>query len=140
MLDTTFSETGRIDMADISQGDGTATTILFSEKSQTGVTPQNWAAPHAAIASAPASLPVAFASLPVIGITQTPSESSLSNKPSSNHTSGSVVAFCDGHVIFLREDIAPWVYAQLISSKNSKAVYAITEWNPTGQILSGSDY
>jgi len=36
--------------------------------------------------------------------------------PSSNHPGGVVVGFCDGHTAFLKDSIAPYVYAQLITS------------------------
>lgn len=131
MLDATISATGRIGMSDITDGDGTANTILFSEKSKTGVTPQLWGA---VVSGGPS-----FGGLPAIGIVATPNSRSDTNWPQSNHGSGSVVAFCDSHAMFLRSDIDDWVYAQLISSKNSKAVYAAA-WNPAGNLLSDSVY
>ena len=36
--------------------------------------------------------------------------------PSARHKGGAVVAFCDGHVRFLSEKVAPWVYCQLMTS------------------------
>jgi Protein of unknown function (DUF1559). len=43
--------------------------------------------------------------------------------PSSNHSGGVCVVFCDGHTIFMNDTIAKQVYAQLLTS-NSK-------WNAT---------
>ena len=121
MLDTTFSDTGRIDMEDIAQGDGTATTLLLAEKSATGtgLPQQLWGAIMPLV-------PASFAATPAFGITVDLSASARSNNlPSSNHSSVVVVAFCDGHAMALRTDIDTKVYAQLITSKNSKAsVYA----------------
>ena len=36
-------------------------------------------------------------------------------RPSSNHPGGVVVAFCDGHVRFINEDMAYDVYKQLMT-------------------------
>jgi prepilin-type processing-associated H-X9-DG protein len=43
--------------------------------------------------------------------------------PASNHPGGVNVAFCDGHIIFLRESIEPRVYAQLMTSNRNKSKY-----------------
>ncbi|MEO1992972.1 MAG: DUF1559 domain-containing protein, partial [Pirellulales bacterium] len=42
-----------------------------------------------------------------------------SGLPTSNHSGGVCVVFCDGHTIFLNDTIAKNVYAQLLTS-NSK--------------------
>jgi prepilin-type processing-associated H-X9-DG protein/prepilin-type N-terminal cleavage/methylation domain-containing protein len=45
--------------------------------------------------------------------------------PSSRHKGGVTAAFCDGHVRFLGEKIAPWVYCQLLTSaKKSRSARA----------------
>jgi prepilin-type N-terminal cleavage/methylation domain-containing protein/prepilin-type processing-associated H-X9-DG protein len=41
--------------------------------------------------------------------------------PSSNHTSGVNVSFCDSHVEFLSENIDPRIYAQLMTSNAKKS-------------------
>jgi prepilin-type N-terminal cleavage/methylation domain-containing protein/prepilin-type processing-associated H-X9-DG protein len=43
----------------------------------------------------------------------------LQGLPSSNHPSGVVMSFCDGHTKMIKDNIAPWVFAQLMTS-NSK--------------------
>jgi prepilin-type processing-associated H-X9-DG protein len=147
LLDTNVTSTGRITFSDISDGDGTGNTILISEKSAAAVTPQLWGViPQ--VRSGYATDAIAFGSLPVIGITQVPAESSTSNMPSSNHGSGCVVGFCDGHVMFMRNDIASHVYAQLITSKNSRASeYARNSpaasppgWGTASYLLLDTDY
>lgn len=46
--------------------------------------------------------------------------------PSSRHKGGVTAAFCDGHVRFLGEKIAPWVYCQLMTSiKKARSARAI---------------
>lgn len=54
----------------------------------------------------------------IINSTAAPSLSDYSHAahPSSNHPGGVVVGFCDGHTSFLKDSIAPHVYAQLITS------------------------
>ncbi len=44
-------------------------------------------------------------------------------RPSSNHSNGVNVAFCDGHVEFIAEDIHPWVYARRLSVSKNNARY-----------------
>src|SRR5262249_12537216 len=46
---------------------------------------------------------------------QTGAQSSAYARPASNHPGGVVVAFCDGHVRFIAEDIPYYVYKQLMS-------------------------
>lgn len=109
----------------VSSKDGTATTLLFAEKNAYGqgawstqyptptyaaLTPYNYASN-------------CFSTVPAFGINSDapPSGKVLNNElataqPSSNHSGGVVVAFCDGHVIFLKDSIAAHVYAQLVSS------------------------
>jgi prepilin-type processing-associated H-X9-DG protein len=48
--------------------------------------------------------------------------------PSSNHTSGVNVSFCDGHVEFLAETIDPQIYAQLMTSNAKRSTLV---WNNT---------
>jgi prepilin-type N-terminal cleavage/methylation domain-containing protein/prepilin-type processing-associated H-X9-DG protein len=40
----------------------------------------------------------------------------LQGLPSSTHLGGVVVAFCDGHTRFVKETVAPYVFAQLLTS------------------------
>lgn len=42
-------------------------------------------------------------------------------RPSSNHSGGVNVAFCDSHASFLSEDVDPYVYAQLLTASRSQA-------------------
>ena len=43
--------------------------------------------------------------------------------PSSRHASGVNAAFCDGHVVFINENIDPGVYAMLMTSNRIKSKY-----------------
>ncbi len=146
----------RISMDVISSKDGTSTTLLFAENNSD--TQPSW---HAAI-------PVGFAggnftaTYPVFGIAcdrgnlagskvvnvteSTNTAAVLAAHPSSNHSGGVVVAFCDGHVIFLKDTITQNVYAQLLTSDTSKASSRSTDWQTvnfagvTPYILSEADF
>ena len=75
--------------------------------------------------------PMTSTDIPVFGIAGSPSgmtkvinstvdpsstNPSYSAFPSSNHPAGVMVAFCDGHTMFLNDAIAVHVYAQLVST------------------------
>jgi len=52
-------------------------------------------------------------------------------QPSSNHPGGVVAAFADGHTVFLKDSIAPYVYAQLVTSDYAKSKVLATLTNTT---------
>ena len=39
-----------------------------------------------------------------------------------------MVTFCDGHTQFLDEDIAPWVYAQILTSNRQSSSPRAKQW------------
>jgi prepilin-type processing-associated H-X9-DG protein len=51
-------------------------------------------------------------------------------RPSSNHDNGVNVAFCDGHVSFLRENVAYTVFAQLMSPDGQRITNPSTANSP----------
>jgi prepilin-type N-terminal cleavage/methylation domain-containing protein/prepilin-type processing-associated H-X9-DG protein len=130
-------------LSDISDGDGVTTTLLFAEKCKTE-RQANWGINGAEV-------PAAFFSggspafsgfqqndsgsqtqLPAFGISTT-----LPNYgPSSQHSNGTNVAFCDGHTKFISSGISADVYMQLVTSRNSKALASYQ----TVYTLSESDY
>ena len=116
----------------ISSGDGTANTILFSEKcGQVVATQANWAT---LVAGSGNFSWAAGGTYPAFGIpgntfsdtstlpTGAVINSSVINAvgvygmPSSTHPGGVVAAFCDGHVQFVRDNVPAYVYAQLVTS------------------------
>jgi prepilin-type N-terminal cleavage/methylation domain-containing protein/prepilin-type processing-associated H-X9-DG protein len=127
---------GKYSLDSVTSGDGTSNTLAYSEKcgsivpSQaaytttiTGSAALNWAnaGPYPIF-----GLPgIAFndygsgtvtASTPkVINSTGTGAVGVL-GLPSSTHPGGVMAAFCDGHVQFIRDNIATYVYAQLVTS------------------------
>lgn len=137
MLDTTVQ---RIGLDFIGGGDGTANTVLFSEKCGANVSvPSQWSRPEESsivLSGSSARTPGIILS----GTTATsnkvinPPASTAGYYPSSNHPGGVMSAFCDGHIMFLKDSISPTVYSQLITSKMD-----VSDVNLGGYILSEGD-
>jgi prepilin-type processing-associated H-X9-DG protein len=124
---------GKYSLDSVTSGDGTSNTLAYSEKcgnlvpSQaaytttiTGILALNWAnAGSYPIFGLPGSsfADTGAGTVPtkVVNSTSTAAVGVLS-LPSSPHPSGVMAAFCDGHVQFIRDSIAPYVYAQLVTS------------------------
>lgn len=127
----------KVGMDLISNKDGTATTLLYAEKNALGYA--SYSDRIAVPSGATTYLVGTFTSaLPIFGLSVNKPSSGLclnnpdqQGFPSSNHAGGVVVAFCDGHIIFLKDTIEPRVYAQLITSDSSK-------WN-TNRYATNSD-
>jgi prepilin-type processing-associated H-X9-DG protein len=151
MLDTGTS-TGRVSLDDVSSNDGTAFTVILSEKCGPG-------SPATPLiqASWNALPPSSFANgVSLFGIVGSPPPPKVINsgtavvqsgalaflsQPSSNHPGGAVIAFCDGHTEFAKDSLAASVYAQLLSwnddgAKSNSTIY--TGWGPG--LLNEADY
>jgi prepilin-type N-terminal cleavage/methylation domain-containing protein/prepilin-type processing-associated H-X9-DG protein len=143
MMDTTITvapNNGRISLDDVSAADGTAMTVLLSEKCISGTnssfTPAAWSTVFPSLtagtfsfAAGPTSvpgfgLPTALGTTKVINsaIVGGPAAIGQFSTPSSNHPGGVVAAFADGHTGFLKDSLATRVYAQLLSWNHSAAV------------------
>ena len=110
---------GSYSLEDVADGDGTATTLLFAERSGSSTQPlwnYQGAGPGDLLSNA----------YPAFGHTIA---------PTSSHVDGGVVAFCDGHTYFLGSNVNGNVLTQLITSRNSGA----TPYN-LSYVLSESDY
>jgi prepilin-type N-terminal cleavage/methylation domain-containing protein/prepilin-type processing-associated H-X9-DG protein len=125
----------RTNLDAISAGDGTATTLMFTEQAGPAVTSQaHWTGlvrsltdNEAGSANPPTpAAGLATARDAVFGLTGSPP--SPPNKivggdasvfPSSNHPGGVVVTYCDGHIGFLKDTIQSQVYGQLITANRS---------------------
>ncbi len=187
LVDNTAMPQVRAQLDTISDGDGTTTTVLFSEKSNSGVLTSgtflrsyywdivsvgsigtfiftNEENPRESyVRTSPPPLPRQSLPMPVpgFGITvNTPA--STDNKainsgnlgngnvdpgrigmPSSRHSNGVVVTFCDGHTGFLSDALAPQVYAQLLSSNHAEAIATsppYVAWASGYPILQESDF
>ena len=113
----------RLSLDDIAEADGTATTLAFTEKSSLGIMPNSWtyastAVPSGSLFGSGTTVPPVFgasglAVYPVINGTTT-----RTYAPSSQHSGGVVVAFCDGHTAFLRNDLQPYEYGQLLTPRS----------------------
>lgn len=141
MLDTTVAATGRLAMDEISSNDGTAFTLLLSEKCGPGtaaipLVQANWTFTgdgNRGFSTDGDSTKHNSGNImrPLFGISgATPSkvinsgvaaDPGFFSQPSSNHPGGAVAAFCDGHTEFLKDSLQPRVYAQLLSWDNERA-------------------
>jgi prepilin-type N-terminal cleavage/methylation domain-containing protein/prepilin-type processing-associated H-X9-DG protein len=130
MLDTAIPASGRLGLDDISNGDGTTTTLLLAEKSSRNANLAQWTV--AVSTSGTFDYLVGSTPPPCFGIYGTPPTQIVNNpnagaapgalsQPSSQHPSGAVVVFCDGHTGILRETITADVYAQALSWNHVKA-------------------
>ena len=114
----------------ISNGDGTSSTLVFSEKTSNLLPSQGaWITLTGTQALLDWTSSTTLFGLPgaTTGDTSRPASSKTINSttsvavgllglPSSTHPSGVVAAFCDGHVQYIRDSIDSWVYAQLVTS------------------------
>lgn len=118
----------------VSSNDGSSNTLLFAEKCGSLVTPGRWStlvpAGVLSITGGSSDPPVfGMSGNSALGGTPPVSGKTINStttgspgvwfQPSSNHSGGVTVAFCDGHSIFLNDSIAPHVYAQLVTSNSS---------------------
>jgi prepilin-type processing-associated H-X9-DG protein len=126
----------RMNLDVISNGDGAGNTLMFSEKCGmqlptfaiwSGTIPAiagNSAAVFAAVASGTTppvfgvagNKPVPTVEKTVNPLTGGTAPAGYHSRPTANHPGGVVAAFADGHTIFLKDSIAPHVYAQLVTS------------------------
>jgi len=134
----------------ISSGDGSSTTLAIAEKCGPRLTSQaTW---NPVISTSTLKAPAAYVhadSTPGFGFaaaSASPTKfindtAGTANLPSSNHPSGVVVVFCDGHTLFLRDSIAPSVYAQLVTANSSSGVpSAAVASLVNGYLLSEGDF
>ena len=132
---TGYYSAARNSLDGITGGDGTSNTLVFSEKASSTVASQaKWGDLVAGSAwfdwtmayNYPAfGLPATTFTTNISGsptatekVINSPSAATIGNYglPSSAHPSGVMATFCDGHVQFIRDNISPWVYAQLVTS------------------------
>ena len=151
----------RIDLDEISAADGTAMTLVISEKCISGTAGlvQNYWDVRPAVSGAfsfgnpSATYTAGSGVVPGFGMvgtapTKVVNASALGNAttagqtslPSSNHPGGVVVAFCDGHTGFIKDSVASTVYAQLLISNNSSANGTAASWRGSYNVLSEGDF
>jgi prepilin-type N-terminal cleavage/methylation domain-containing protein/prepilin-type processing-associated H-X9-DG protein len=151
----------RLDLDEISAADGTAMTLVFTEKCISGTAGLNqnywdvrpsvsgtftFGNPSSSYVAGSEIVPgfgmVGTAPTKVInpttlGTTTTPGQINL---PSSNHPGGVVVAFCDGHTGFIKDSLGNTVYAQLLITNNTSASGTAATWRGTYNVLSEGDF
>jgi prepilin-type N-terminal cleavage/methylation domain-containing protein len=143
MQDTTIasgSTSGRISLDDISAADGTAMTLVLSEKcisgTNSGFVQGYWDTNAASGSTFTFSTGNSTTYVPGFGLHSAAPPSKVINSsplgvgngtygqiigPSSNHPGGVVVAFSDGHTGFLKDSLSATVYAQLLSWNHTAA-------------------
>jgi prepilin-type N-terminal cleavage/methylation domain-containing protein/prepilin-type processing-associated H-X9-DG protein len=128
MLDTTV---GRIGFDFIGRGDGTSSTVLLAERCGITIgTLADWAAAQATpyvntAIGHPGVVHVGAPGLTRVVNAPTSVASGQFRYPSSPHSGGVNVVFCDGHTGFLRNTISGNVYAQLLTSNREAASAAV---------------
>jgi len=156
MGDTTVPA-GRMSGEDVRAADGASSTILLSERCGNKVVMAFWSKwdflpnPNPFFTNLD---PVQVANRPVPGFgiattvepgkvlnSQTDGAPGFRSQPSSQHPGGVNMAYCNGSVNFLKETIAPRVYAQLLSSNGGLAsTLSQTTWGAGTYVLQDSDY
>jgi len=129
----------RMNLDVISSGDGTSMTALFAEKNGSAYSPQA----YYDVRPLPATVSYSFqpagygrqgtGPIPAFGLPQDPMTSGTTTttapminssngandgfwgRPSSNHPGGVLMAFCDGHVIFVRDSIDSSTYCHMLT-------------------------
>lgn len=141
-LNLVSSSASTISLDEIADADGTATTLAFAEKAALGFPPHTWN--YKTIVLTGSLFGSGSTTPPVFGAMNLPTYPVINTKltwnfaPSGMHPGGVVVAFCDGHTAFLRDDpklakkpnpkpedcLDPWEYGQLLTpkSRNSTAM------------------
>ncbi len=155
MLDTTVTTgpaSGRLSLDDVTSNDGTAFTVILSEKCGPGspTTPlvqASWTAgPSASFGNGVSLFGIVGATPPpkVInsGTAVVNSNPAFFSQPSSNHPGGAVIAFCDGHTEFAKDSLAAAVYAQLLSwdDNSVQSVAPYSNWRGTYSVLNEADF
>lgn len=135
LLDTvprSYPAQQKVALDDISEGDGTAGTLLFTEKCGNRISLGYWSQRTTSLSATAGLSATDYDSgtgsnvIPIIGIDGSTAPIKVINSgttgvpnyaPSSSHTDGVVAAFCDGHTTFLKDTMPSYVYAQLLTSK-----------------------
>jgi prepilin-type processing-associated H-X9-DG protein len=155
---TPGTSASRIDLDEISAADGTAMTLVISEKciSATAGLVQNYWDVRPSVSGAfsfgnpSATYSPGSGVVPGFGMVGTAAVSKVINNtalgsttvagqvnlPSSNHPGGVVVAFCDGHTGFIKDSVAQNVYGRLLTS-NGMSSTASSAWHVTTPLSEG---
>ena len=153
MVDTSLpgNQSNRIDVDYVSNGDGASNTLVLTEKCGTRVTKlPKWSNQISVPPTNPISLndvsatSSAYSSIPVFlfagsaatnawtppsGVVGS-SNTTDDRFPSSNHPGGVGVAFCDGHVLFLKSSVDITTYVQMMTSSSEQSYApALTPFN-----------
>jgi prepilin-type N-terminal cleavage/methylation domain-containing protein/prepilin-type processing-associated H-X9-DG protein len=130
----------RNSLDNVSSADGTSTTLMFAEKNGTNYTQPYWSS---YVAGPLGASGFSWNGIPAFGIPGDypgsgfkPINSLIAGEvgffglPSSKHSGGILVGFCDGHARFISDSLPTNVYAQLVTSDsklgpNASDTYAL---------------
>lgn len=110
-----------LSLDDVADGDGTSTTLAFTEQSARAMNPHRW---DYALTQTSQLFGIGKDLPPVFGVSGTPVTPLINNDatkafaPSSSHPDGVVVVYCDGHTGFLSNTLPAYVYGQLLTPKS----------------------
>lgn len=110
-----------LSLDDVADGDGTSTTLAFTEQGARGMNPHRW---DYALTQTSQLFGIGKDLPPVFGVSGAPvtpvvnEEATKAFAPSGSHPDGVVVVYCDGHTDFLANTIASHVYGQLLTPKS----------------------
>jgi prepilin-type N-terminal cleavage/methylation domain-containing protein len=152
MLDNAAG-TLRMTVDEISDKDGTSSTLLVSERCITGATTFATALwTNLTTTSGGFTFAGTSTAVPGFGIWSSPPAAriinssaigppGLASQPSSNHPGGAVVAFCGGQTGFLKDSLAQTVYGNLVNSDNANSSASPGQsWVPRTHTLSEGDF
>lgn len=152
MLDNAAG-TLRMTVDEISDKDGTSSTLLVSERCISGTTTFTTALwTNLVTTSGSFTFAGTSAAVPGFGIWGTSTVAKIinsstigppgqANQPSSNHPGGAVVAFCGGQTGFLKDSLPQNVYGNLVNSDNGNSSTSPGQnWVPRAHILSEGEF
>jgi prepilin-type processing-associated H-X9-DG protein len=152
------STIARVSMDYVTSGDGLANTLAFSEKCGPLIPVGNW--PHWSGTMATSHFPsnnlAGFQGVTGAGHGFLLSGTIVTGKvinsgtnyastgvnyiyPSSQHSGGAMVVFCDAHTLFVKDTIAPNVLSQLMTSKSTEASNTTINYR-TMPVLNEADF
>ena len=112
-----------VDAMVVGGGDGTSTTLSLAERNGPFLnSPMTWS-----VSSTSTAITYSGTTVPGFILSGTETIGKIINSgsspfpidsPNSNHPSGALAVFCDGHTMFLKETIAPAVLSQLMTSRS----------------------
>jgi prepilin-type N-terminal cleavage/methylation domain-containing protein/prepilin-type processing-associated H-X9-DG protein len=135
----------RVGLSYITAHDGSSTTLLLSEMSNSDTPMSDWKLPAINFTEKdeevyPPTLGFNWKDMNNLQPNTVVVPNTPADKMKSNHPGGVIASFCDGHQMYLKTDIDPLIYMQLMSPNDRNAGDVATANDiKTGGIRSSSD-